>query len=285
MFIPFQLGRYTVTGCLGTGGMSEVLEGQLVDDEGEIVRVAIKRPLPGVGGDSRLLTVFWEECALCERLKHPAFPRFIESTMAGGIPVMAMELVRGRRLREILRGRAPGELGANPATWVHLAASVAEALHALHGVRGERGRPVLHGDVNPSNLLLDLGGAVRVVDLGVAAGLSAGLLDALPGHKGYHPPYLSLSVRDPGPDLDTYATARVLVECLAGTDPQVAMERGLPEGLVTVLSRALDPGGMYVYRSAGQLALDLRSFIREDRREDMRRELAILAAAPTPFSG
>jgi len=279
LFIPFQLGRYTVMDRVRVGGMSEVVEARFVDDEGEQVRVALKRPLPEVSPDPRLQMVFWEECALMERVRHPAFPRFIESGMAGGQSYMAMELLLGRRLRDLISERTEGGIGANAATWVLVAAELAEASHSLHGLRGEAGRTILHGDINPSNIMIDVEGRVRLIDLGVAAGINRGAMDMLPGHRLYHPPYLPRDAAAPDVDLDTYAVARVLVECLAGHDAAIASARGLPEDLVTVLSNALDAGGLYVYKDASHLARDLRSFIREDRIPEMRKELQRLSSS------
>ncbi|MFH1529104.1 MAG: protein kinase [Pseudomonadota bacterium] len=279
MFIPFQLGRYTVTDRVRVGGMSEVLEGRFVDEEGDLARIAIKRPLPEASPEPRLMMMFWEECALMERVRHPAFPRFIESGMAGGQPYLAMELLQGRRVRDMLNARPEGTLGANAATWVLVAAEIADAAHSLHCLRGDGDRAILHGDINPSNVMIDMEGRVRLLDLGIAAGIARGINEVLPGHRLYHPPYLALDAEHPGVDLDTYAIARVLVECLAGQDASVAMTRGLPETLVTILSNALDPGGMFVYKNASQLALELRSFIREDRVPEMRSELQKLALA------
>ena len=276
MFIPFQLGRYTVSGRIRTGGMSEVFEGQFVDADGDLARIAIKRPLPEAAPDPRLLLMFWEECSLMERISHEVFPRFIESGMASGQPYLAMELLRGIRLREFLNERGEGSPGANPATWVLAAAEIADAAHSLHCLRTEGGRTILHGDINPSNIMIDAKGRIRLIDLGVAAGISRGISGVLPGHRRYHPPYLARDVDNPGVDLDTWAIAQVLVECLDGRDASVVMARGLPEALGMVLSNALDSGGMYVYKDAAQFALDLRSFIRDDRIPEMRRELAAL---------
>jgi len=273
MFIPFQLGRYTVTDRVRVGGMSEVLEGRFVDDEGDLARIAIKRPLPEASPDPRMMMMFWEECALMERVSHPAFPRFIESGMAAGQPYLAMELLRGQRVRDLLNARAEGTLGANAATWVLVAAEIAEAAHSLHGLKGESARRILHGDITPSNVMIDQDGRVRLLDLGISAGIARGLSEMLPGHRLYPPPYLPLDVKSPEVDLDTYAIARILVECLDGQDASIARTRGLPEDLVTVLSNAMDPGGMYVYKDAANLANDLRSFIREDRIPEMRTEL------------
>ncbi len=259
--------------------MAEVLEGSFIDEKGDLSRIALKRPLPEASPDPRMMMMFWEECALMERVQHPAFPRFIESGMAAGQPYLAMELLRGQRLRDILNARPDGTVGANAATWVLVAAEIAEAAHSLHGLRGESDRRILHGDINPSNVMIDLEGRVRLIDLGIAAGIARGITDMLPGHRLYHPPYLAHDEACPDVDLDTYATARVLVECLAGQDASIAMTRGLPETLVTVLSNALDPGGMFVYKDAAHLAQDLRSYIRKDRVPKMRRELQKLALA------
>jgi serine/threonine protein kinase len=279
MFIPFQLGRYTVTDRVRIGGMGEVLEGRFVDDEGDLARIAIKRPLPEATPDPRLMMMFWEECALMERIRHPAFPRFIESGMAAGQPYLAMELLRGQRVRDILNARAPGTLGANPATWVLVAAEIAEAVDSLHKLQSENTQAILHGDITPSNVMIDMEGRVRVLDLGIAAGIARGIAELLPGHRQYHPPYLPLDTNCPEVDLDTYAIARILIECLDGPDASIARTRGLPEELVTVLSNAMDPGGLYVYKDAGNLAVDLRASIRNDRIPEMRNELQALARA------
>lgn len=146
-FRHYRLGRN-----LGSGGFGEVREAW---DEILRRRVAIKRLLgAGVPGHPGSLL---QEARLAASLEHPAFVKIHSIEEDGAGHAIVMELIAGRTLRELI---AQGPL--EPARAVELVAQAAAAMQAAHA------RGLVHGDLKPSNLMVDEAGKLRILDLGLA---------------------------------------------------------------------------------------------------------------------
>jgi serine/threonine protein kinase len=166
-FIPGKIlaGRYQVRRELGRGGMGVVyLCRDLVADE----RVAVKllgRPVARSGIEE--MWWFREEARALAGLSHPAIVRARDfGALADGTPYLAMDAVPGRSLHEWFYLSA--EQGGLP--WPTIWTVIDEVLGALAHAHA---RSVIHGDLKPSNILLDMpsdGGTpkVHVLDLGLA---------------------------------------------------------------------------------------------------------------------
>lgn len=159
-------GRYQVRRELGRGGMGCVyLCRDLVLDE----RVALK-VLSRPGSTVRPEDSWWfqEEARALASLSHPAIVRARDfGTLVDGTPYLAMDAVPGRSLHEwIYLAQTEGVL-----PWHVVWTLVDQVLGALAHAHA---RGVIHGDLKPSNVLLDLppeGGGdiqVHVLDLGLA---------------------------------------------------------------------------------------------------------------------
>lgn len=276
MFIPFQFGRFTVVDRIRSGGMSEVLEGQYINQDGDMVKVAIKRPLPTADNNNQLMLMFWEECSLLERVDHAIFPGFIASGMVSGCPFLAMELVHGVTLRTLTDYCISSGRKIPHMAWVLIATELAEAIAYLHSIQTIEGKPTLHGDITPSNVMLDVEGRPRLIDLGIASGISNGTIDVNIRNRDYWPPYLNRDNRKPAQDMDTYAIARVLKECLS-VEPIPDHLEGF-DCLQNILTNALDPSGLYNYKDARQFAQDLQSCLDLSQLEELRGLFADLVA-------
>lgn len=146
-FRHYRLGRH-----LGAGGFGEVREAW---DDTLQRRVAIKRlkaaSLPGHPGS------LLQEARLAASLEHPAFVKIYSIEADGAGHAIVMELVSGLTLRELIaRGPVPT---AQVFDLVDQAAAAMQAAHA---------RGLVHGDLKPSNLMVDDGGTLRILDLGLA---------------------------------------------------------------------------------------------------------------------
>ena len=149
-----RLGEYRLERLLGAGGMGEVY---LAHDERLDRKVAVKVLGEELGADPRWRRRFLREARLASALDHPNVCTIHEVGEADGRAFLAMQLVEGRTLRELVGGRP-----LPPAEWVPLALDVAEALAAAH----ERG--IVHRDVKATNVVVTPRGRAKVLDFGIA---------------------------------------------------------------------------------------------------------------------
>jgi TolB-like protein/predicted Ser/Thr protein kinase len=149
-----RIDEYEIVTLLGCGGMGDV---HLARDTTLGREVALKvLPRSGAGGpDSRRR--FKQEARLACALNHPNIVTIYRVGEAGGVDYIAMELVRGRTLRELLSGGTP-----DVAMALDLATQLADALAAAH----EHG--IVHRDLKPENVMVTPENRVKVLDFGIA---------------------------------------------------------------------------------------------------------------------
>jgi serine/threonine-protein kinase len=208
-----QPGHYELRERLGEGGFGEVYEAW----DARLHRsVAIKTIRHGSSAGTDLV----REARLAASLRHPAFVKVhaVEDDDSGQFIVM--ELVHGRTLKQLLQD-APVPL-ATALDWV---GQVADAMRDAHA------SGLVHGDIKPSNLMVDDDGRVRILDFGLALrhdalatetvslGSSASAEQADPqGTIAYMAPE-RLQGATPDPRADVYALGVILYELACGTRP------------------------------------------------------------------
>ncbi|MGE0494172.1 MAG: ABC transporter substrate-binding protein [Vulcanimicrobiota bacterium] len=147
-------GRYKVAAVLAQGGTSQVLLCEDLRLPGTRWAVKLAEPrVPGV----RLEQLFATEAQLLARLQHRALPTLVDRLEHEGRPALVMDAISGQTLAARLE-KAPLPV-ARALTVVYEVARLLDYLHQ---------HSVYLVDLNPANLLLDDGGSVRVVDLGLA---------------------------------------------------------------------------------------------------------------------
>jgi len=193
--------RYAPRRLLGAGGMGAVYE---VDDRTTGGRVALKIMLDDDAGH---LLRFKQEFRVMAELHHPNLVRLFDLGQHEGRWFFTMELVHGQDPVEVLRQEdaAGGETSAaaivsralaetvvgdgaardasreavpvprrrhiacDPDALIRIVAQILDALEFLHR------HGIVHRDLKPSNILVDLDGAVRVLDFGLASRLDRAL--------------------------------------------------------------------------------------------------------------
>jgi eukaryotic-like serine/threonine-protein kinase len=150
---PQQFGHYVVLDLLGQGGMGVVLRAY----DGELDRlVAIKVLHRGL--DERHTQRLRREAQAMAKLSHPNVVQVYEVGKVEGQTFVAMELVKGKTLREwMLQEPRPGWRAC-----VELFVQVGAGLAAAH----ECG--LVHRDFKPGNATVDDKGRARVLDFGLA---------------------------------------------------------------------------------------------------------------------
>jgi serine/threonine protein kinase/tetratricopeptide (TPR) repeat protein len=150
--LPKRIGRYTITGKLGQGGMGVVYAAR---DE-RLERVVAVKTMKALGEDDTARKRFEREARAAASVNHPNVCQLYEIDEDQGELFIAMELLEGEPLAERLRR---GPMSVSEALPIGLA--MLAALQALHA------RGIVHRDLKPSNVFLTPHG-VKLLDFGLA---------------------------------------------------------------------------------------------------------------------
>ena len=151
---PAVVSHYRLLNHLGEGGMGVVYR---AEDMRLGREVAIKVLRKDAIGSAEWLGRFEREARLASSLQHPHICMIHELGEDKGQPFIAMELLEGRTIKQLL------EAGAMPAQRVlEFARQIAEALDAAHR------RGIIHRDIKPANLFVTHGDRLKVLDFGLA---------------------------------------------------------------------------------------------------------------------
>jgi serine/threonine-protein kinase len=208
-----QSGHYELRGRLGEGGFGEVHEAWDTRLHRSVAIKAIRHA--GAAGSDLV-----REARLAASLRHAAFVKVhaVEEDAAGQFIVM--ELVHGRTLKQILQDDTVPL--ATALDWIGQAA---EALRDAHA------SGLVHGDIKPSNLMVEPDGRVRVLDFGLALRQDALATETVSlgevaatgqtdpqGTIAYMAPE-RLQGATPDPRADVYALGVILYEFACGKRP------------------------------------------------------------------
>jgi len=236
-----RLGGYRVLRRIATGGTSDVLLAKAEGPLGFERQVVLKLLLSQYRDDEQFARMFAREAAAYARLSHPSIVRLFDFFSQNDQLVMVLEFVDGlplNRLRASLKdvGKKLSDMSA-----LYIADRIFDALACAHGYVDETGAksPVIHRDVNPSNVLVGWNSEVKLADFGIArvtgvrSDTQAGLIK---GTFGYMAPE-QVNGGDIGPHTDVYAAGVLLWEMLAH---RKAIQRGaLPE--IEILRAMAEP--------------------------------------------
>lgn len=223
------------------GDKYEILEKGKKGGAGEVFRVLdrrlqkvwaakkIKKGCPGM------------EALALGRIALDCFPRIVDVVEDEDCRYLIMDWIEGETLQERLKRE--GFIGEEEA--VKLGIALCDALGALHRMQP----PILYLDCKPSNIMVDQGGKLRLIDFGSALE-SAGMdVEPISGSPGYAAPEqlgACGSGRRADVRTDIYGLGRTLYALLSGIDPAKppfaacplsACGRELSEGIVQIVER------------------------------------------------
>jgi len=201
-------GRYVLEDPLGIGGMATVYRGhhKLVDRP-----CAIKVLSAQFAADPVLRERFRREARHAQRVAHPNIIEvFDQGEMEDGTPFLAMELLHGKSLAEVIEDRPLPITRALP-----IVIEMTRALARAHDF------DVIHRDLKPENVFLLPGDRVKLLDFGIARCTQDARITNLGevfGTPQYMAPERGMSI-DAGPSADLYALGIMLYELVTGRLP------------------------------------------------------------------
>ncbi len=289
----FLAGECVLLELVGRGGSGEVYRALQLSTRRE---VAVKRLRAG-RSDAR----FDQEVQVLGRLNHPGIARLFHAGVADGRPFLVMEFVAGGSLAD--------RLGTGPLPPIESARILREAAEA---VQHAHDAGVVHRDIKPGNLLLDVDGRVRVTDFSVAKDLASDDLLTLDGQALGTPAYMApeqfgVGGGSVGPATDVHGLGATLYHAVTGQVPYAGGDgdgsvgprhsrgpdwgrdwEGIHRDLRTICMRAMHPDPARRFASAGELAADLGRFLNGQpivaRPETVAERLARLMWRPWPLA-
>ncbi len=267
------IGRYSIKRTLGSGSFGRVYQ---CFDEDLKREVAIKVPHGTAAGSQARFKEFLHEAQSAARLKHPGIVSVMDTSQASdGRVFIVYEFIPGTTLQQSLdQGKYTH---ADAARWV---AEVAEALNHAHK------QGIVHRDIKPANILLDGEGKTHIADFGLAklddqffkndAGRVLGTVAYMSPEQAAGQSHWAT------PQTDIYSLGVMLYQLLTrklpfssggtATDvleqiklrippPPRTVDDKIPKALEDVCLKAMAKSPADRYRTAGDMAADLRTAI------------------------
>jgi serine/threonine protein kinase len=270
-----RLGHYEVTDLIGAGGMGEVYRARDMRLGRE---VAIKVLPDAAAGDADQRRRFEREARAAAALNHPNIATIHEIGEHEGTRFIAMELVEGRTLKEVLED---GPLSVRET--LPLATQIAAGLAKAHAAG------IVHRDLKPGNLMVTSEGLVKILDFGLAkrmphaSGASSEITRE--GSVLGTVPYMSpeqAAARPLDHHSDQFSLGAILYEMATG---RRAFERDtMPQTLAAIIQDEPEP----MRRLNGEIPVELSAIVerclakdpgrRYDSTADLAKALALVSA-------
>jgi serine/threonine protein kinase len=149
------LDEYVLLDEIGAGGMGCVYKA--IHRRMKRI-VALKTIAPAALNDSAAVRRFEREMQAVAQLEHPNIVTAHDAGQAGDVHFLVMQFIEGSDLASTVRKKGP----------LPVAKAIDYVLQAARGLAFAHSQGVVHRDIKPGNLLLDVNGTVKILDLGLA---------------------------------------------------------------------------------------------------------------------
>ena len=268
-----SIAGYEILGTLGKGGMGTVF---LARDKTLDRTLAVKVIRPeslGSSGKERFL----REARACSLINHPNIVTVYAAGEDEGLLYLAMELLEGRTLREVIE--------EGPVDWQTALSWTIDILGALAQLHGEG---LIHRDLKPENVIVTSNGAPKLMDFGIVRVTTSQTITvegSTVGTVTYMSPEQALG-KKVGAASDIFSMGIVLYEILTGrhpfpgehpmavmysitNEPAGPIDRELldsfPEGLRNIVDRMLSKDPADRFSDASILKSALNELIERER--------------------
>jgi eukaryotic-like serine/threonine-protein kinase len=301
----FQIAsKYRLLELLGVGGMGAVY---LCEHEFMKRLVAVKvLPVDKIASDPTALQRFYREARAVAALDHPNVVHAYDIDKFEGVHFLVMEYVDGSSLQDVVGRYAVRRQFFDPVRAAHYIAQGAAGLqHAT-----ELG--LIHRDVKPGNLLLDRGGVIKVLDMGLARffderhdGLTErfddscvlGTADYLAPEQASNDPvdvradiyglggtlYYLLTGQSPFPDGNV--AQKLVAHQTQAPRPVTAFRSDVPAELLTVLAKMMEKKPINRYQTPAQVIAALEPWTQQPIDPPPAHEMPVLSPAVMELIG
>lgn len=154
-----MVAHYRILGGMDAGGMGVVYRAEDIN----LGRPVAIKFLPAESAeDPAALCRFQREARSASALEHPNICPIYEFGEHEGQPFLAMQLLKGRTLRELIASAEPGKAPFDTRKLLDVAIQIADGLAAAHR------HGIVHRDIKPANIFVTEQGEVKILDFGLA---------------------------------------------------------------------------------------------------------------------
>ena len=279
-----MVGPYEIVAEIGAGGYATVYEAADASERVALKVVHVEYHKDKRAGERALI-----EIDSLRRIDHPNVVRYIGSGLTGNDIWLAMELLAGKSLFQLLSARSQLPMEE--------ALDIARQSCAGLGVAHRLG--INHRDIKPSNIFVTEGGIAKIIDFGIArqAAVSLGTTNVIGTPLYLAPAALRKGPGSSDPRHDLYAICLVIWQCIVGRHPHIRetdhtpslgalvdrvmhevvaplseMVPGCPERVSRCIARGLEKHIRAGWQSAAALEAELAGCVQLLRRMGERRD-------------
>lgn len=267
-------GRYKIEALLGQGGMSAVYKAH---DPNLLRPVAVKLIHSHISSNEDFVWRFKKEAAAVAAFHHPNIVQVFDFNTDGDTHYMVLEYIAGQSVQETLKELRKKNARMSIAQAVKVVIEICDALAYAHR------HGTIHRDIKPANIMRDLQGRAVLMDFGIVkivGSTTHTAAGAVVGTARYMSPEV---IRGEPIDerSDLYSLGVTLFEMVSGEPPFDArtaialLERHIrepvpdirdfrpdaPAGLSMIIYKAMEKEREARYRSAVEMAADLRELL------------------------
>jgi serine/threonine protein kinase len=186
--------RFEILEGIARGGMAEVYRARVVDPDGRVREVCVKKILPHLVTDRQSLDMFIGEAQLAATLTCPQIVQVYDLCVSHDSEYfIVMEYVDGLDLARLTHAVKRQEKTVPTRLVARIAVELCRGLGYAHSRRNARGDPlhIVHRDVSPQNVLVSRDGDVKITDFGIAKSslrMATTAIGVLKGKYGYMSP-------------------------------------------------------------------------------------------------
>ena len=283
--VPAQIGRYTLGRRIGSGTCGVVHQSldNLLGREVAVKLSPIGETHVSTGKVPGAQRAYQTEIIAAGKLTHPNIVTVYDAGQFEELNYLVMEAVEGKSLKEYGKGKTLLPVGEA----LRIISTCCLALDYSHK------QGILHRDIKPANIMLGYDGSVKLLDFGIAVGLTDEGALKKQGPTLGTPNYMSpeqILGRELESQSDFYSLATVLFELLTGRQlfkakkvkdlfRTVVQEKAprltdirpdLPDGLADVLSKALEKKPKARYQTGAEMAQAIDPFLKTFRAVEKR---------------